>query len=454
MRKLKLPILILLLIAISACGSDDTQNRDFEPIDGMYEYAQSPITEPVGGATEAEAGEQEENAIIAAEIPQTDELFPEPDEPFPGRIMIVTGGIYVDEHGYRIGQTLVERYGEEKVIHLTWPLVFLGRRDLIIRFAQQAAEPDVGAVIFTFDHDSMWLVERIREKRGDCIFIVDISLERLFFRTIYFGEYTILMPPTQVNIFLGTHMPLIGNHFVEQAKLMGAETIIHYSFPRHMAIPFIAERHDDMAEAAERAGIAFIEVETPDPMIYSMSESQLFIEQDVPRQVELHGRNTVFFSTNCGQQIPLIQQVIATGALFVQPCCPSPFHVFPVALGLAADEWEASENFRLREIIDATSEIIYATGMRGRVSNWALHGFGHYSVGAPLNIAFMYAAEWLNDRAPRNSGKIDIDLLQRLVDEYIYEQFGRHMHMQLELLQIGDVTVPNAVVGLPPFIMY
>jgi len=231
---------------------------------------------------------------------------------------------------------------------------------------------------------------------------------------------------------------------------MGADTIAHYSFPRHMAIPQLATRRDNMQAAAEAAGLRFVDLPSPDPMEEGgMAASQLFISQDVGRQVEELGENTAFFSTNCGQQIPLLQQVLAHGALYVQPCDPSPFHAFPAALGLAANDGDAMDLFTTAEIIALTREFVAEAGMTGRLSNWALPASM-----ANTTVGFMYAIEWLNGRVPQELGAVDEAVLLRLFGDYAEEMLGERMYPDLSQLQIGSDVFSTMYVILMPYIVY
>ena len=180
-----------------------------------------------------------------------------------------------------------------------------------------------------------------------------------------------------------------------------------------------------------------------------MAASQLFISQDVGRQVADLGVNTVFFSTNCGQQIPLLQQVLAYGAMYVQPCCPSPFHAFPQALGLAATQAEAVQQFSTSEVIEATRAAIAEAGMLGRLSNWALPGSMAYT-----HVGFMYAVEWLNGRVTRELGQIDEDVLLRLFADYAEEMLGERMYPVLSQLQIGPNIFTTMYVIMMPYLVY
>ena len=95
-----------------------------------------------------------------------------------------------------------------------------------------------------------------------------------------------------------------------QAKAQGAKTMIHYSFPRHMSYALIVARHENLKKYCEENGIELVDVTAPDPTGDSgITGAQQFILEDVPRQIEKYGKDTVFFTTNCGMQEPLIRSV-------------------------------------------------------------------------------------------------------------------------------------------------
>ena len=305
-----------------------------------------------------------------------------------------------------------------------------------------AENPEVGAIIINQAVlNTNAAIDVVRRVRGDDIFIVAVNpFER----------------PDDVSmradLALGTNHAAIGEHFVAQAVAMGAHTIVHYSFPRHMAVPWMAARRDSMANAAAAAGIAFHDLDSPDPMEEGgMPASQLFIYQDVPRRIQEFGVDTVFFSTNCGQQIPLISRVLSGGALYVQPCCPSPFHAVPTALGLAADQIEAVQFFSISDMNELKAQIVAEFGMTGRLSNWPV----------PLSMAFTevgfyYAVEWLNGRL--NTGAVvypDMDLVNRLFGDFVERQIGERSYLDLTLLTEGGIAYPRIIVGLPAtFLVY
>ena len=83
--------------------------------------------------------------------------------------------------------------------------------------------------------------------------------------------------------------------------------------------------------------------------------------------VEKYGKDTCFFSTNCSQQIPLISAIVSTGALYAQPCCPSPYHGFPSALGIEVSEDKMGD---LPWIIEEITKVMAEKGVSGRLSTW------------------------------------------------------------------------------------
>jgi len=311
---------------------------------------------------------------------------------------------------------------------------------MVTVLSEIAANLDVGAIIINQAVvNTNAAIDAARDIRGDDIFIVVASAAEDP-RDVY----------ARVDLSLDINNPDIGALFVQQAVEMGAEAIAHYSFPRHMAVAQLATRRDNMAAAAAAAGLRFYDLPSPDPQEEGgMAASQLFISQDVGRQVEALGVNTAFFSTNCGQQIPLLQQVLEYGAIYVQPCCPSPFHAFPQALGLAATQEEAVQNFSIGEIVEATRAAIDARGMRGRLSNWALPGSMAYTT-----VGFYYAVEWLNGRVSQEIGYVDEAVLLRLFGDYAQEVLGERMYPILSQLSIGPDTFSTMYVILMPYLVY
>ena len=436
-RLLAIILALVLMFAFVSCAVEATPEPEPEPPPAVEpEPAPEPESEPEDEPEDVEEpGEVEDEPVLAGDLPPLNI----PD--FEGQIAIVTNTIDQNEEEFRSAHALVELLGPSRVIHRTWPVQFAAEGEMMITILSElASNPNVGAIIINQAVvNTNAAIDAVREIRGDDIFIA-VANPAEDPRDTY----------ARVDLGLDINNPDLGEGFVAQAAAMGAETIVHYSFPRHMAVPALAARRDRIQAAAEAAGIAFHDLPTPDPMEEGgMAASQLFVSQDVGRQIEEFGTETVFFTTNCGQQIPLLQQVLAYGAMYVQPCCPSPFHAFPAALGLAATQREAMETFSTPEIIEMTRDAIIAADMQGRLSNWYLPASM-----ANTTVAFLYAVEWLNGNVTTEVGQLDLDVLQRLFADYAEHILGERIYLELTPLTIGDESFSTIQVFLMPFLVY
>jgi hypothetical protein len=119
-------------------------------------------------------------------------------------------------------------------------------------------------------------------------------------------------------------------------------------------------------------------------------------------------------------QIPLIRTVVEGGAIYPEPCCPSPTHGFPSALGIDAAGRGTDIPFMVTEISNA----INAAGMQGRLSTWP----------APASMAWTvtgaeYAIKWIKGEVPRNT--IDEAALRSAFSEYVMEITGIYVDAQI-----------------------
>jgi len=274
---------------------------------------------------------------------------------------------------------------------------------------------------------------------------------------VYTGPAEYPLSPANVaersNLVIGTNYGIIGEGFVMQAMAMGAETIVHYSFPRHLYTPFIAERRDAMRAAAEREGIPFIERAALDPMESGFDPAIAHIEEDLPKQVAELGINTAFFGTACVMQGAILSQVMGTGAIFVQACCPlSPYHAHVSGLGIAyripADEDPDTPLLALTTLIQAINNAVEVGDMSGRISGWAVPGNTLWTT-----IGFMYAVEWINNNVPQEHGIICPETLERLAREYIAE-LGFDSGVTLETLSIDGTATNHIIFGMVDYYLF
>ena len=366
---------------------------------------------------------------------------PEPDEPFPGKIAIITNTVDQTEEEFRSAEAMQKKYGADKIILRTWPVNISTEGEQMLTILQQlAADPEIKAVIInqaTINTNAA--VDKLLEVRDD-VFIVYCTP----------AEYP-LEAAARANLLISTNDPLIGESVVMQAKLLGAEVFVHYSFPRHMASPMLAIKRDTIKATCEREGIRFVDINTPDPaQDLGIPGTQQFILEDVPKQVAAYGKNTAFISTNCATQVPLITKVIDEGAIFPLPCCPSPYHGFPAALDISArvptGEFDESGNeiIRLRnlnEVVQETRNAITAKGASDRLSTWL----------TPVGMMWTYAGteyaiKWINGEVDKYD--IDYDVFADICAEYSLQVTGTKIGVKLAPLSLDGMIFMNFVTAV------
>lgn len=328
-------------------------------------------------------------AMLAAFFPAAAGLSAE-------KIGIMTGTVSQGEEEYRAGEEMTAKYGEDRVIHVTYPDKFNDEQETTItQIAAMAADPDVKAIVICQAiPGTSAAIRKATEYRDDLMFVLGTLQEEP------------IMMARLANILFEPDQPERGRSIVENAKKMGAKTLVHYSFPRHMGIVLLAERRKTMEEACKDLGVEFVFINAPDPTGEGgVPASQQFILEDVPRQIARYGKDTAFFSTNCSMQEPLIKKVMDGGAIFPEQCCPSPFHALPNALGI-----EVEKSGDVDDIIKKITKSVADAGMSGRVSTWK----------APMVMSFIRAgAELAMDYA---EGKLtdpdDIEYSKTVLRKY------------------------------------
>lgn len=286
-------------------------------------------------------------------------------EPF--KIGIITGTASQGDEEITQANKMKEKYGD-LIVTSTYPDNFTTETETLISNAvAMASDPEVKAIVWCQAvPGTAAAIDKVRETRPDMIFIAGTP-----------GEDPGVIYP-KADIVLQVDEPGCGIVIPPQAAKQGAKTMIHYSFPRHMSYALIVARHENLKQYCAENGIELVDVTAPDPTGDSgVTGAQQFILEDVPRQIEKYGKDTVFFTTNCGMQEPLIRSVFENGAIYSLQCCPSPFHAFPAALNIDMAGHEADVDYMLEQLQKKVDE----AGMNGRVSTW----------GVPCNMLFVEA---------------------------------------------------------------
>lgn len=312
------------------------------------------------------------------------------------KIGVMTGTVSQGEEEFRAAENMKEEYGDMIVLS-TYPDRFMQEQETTItNMMALASDPEVKAIVMVQSvPGAAAAIARVREVREDILFVLGVPGEDPDVIAGY-GD-----------VIIQTNDLARGPQIAQQAKDMGAEVLVHYSFPRHMSYEMLATRRDMMKAEAERIGLKFVEEDAPDPTgDAGVPGTQQFIMEDLPRKVAEYGENTAFFGTNCAMMEPMIRQTIETHAIFPVQCCPSPYHALPAALGIAVPEDKAGDlNYILTEIGGKTK----AAAMEGRIGTWSV----------PVNMMYVeagvrYAIEYLEGNT---NGKADAKVLTEIMSE-------------------------------------
>ena len=319
----------------------------------------------------------------------------QPAEVASYKIGVMTGTVSQGEEEFRAAENMKALYGD-KIVLSTYPDRFMQEQETTItNMMAMAADPDVKAIVMVQAvPGAAAAVGRVREMRDDILIVLGVP-----------GEDPDVIQGYG-DVILQTNDLARGAQIAQQAKDMGAETLVHYSFPRHMSYEMLAARRDLMKEEAERIGLKFVEEDAPDPTgDAGVPGTQQFIMEDLPRKVAEYGVDTAFFGTNCSMMEPMIRQTMETGAIYPVQCCPSPYHALPAAMGIAVPEAQAGN---LDYILGEIGAKVAEAGMEGRVATWSV----------PVNMMYVeagveYAIAYLEENT---NGKTDASVLTEIME--------------------------------------
>ncbi len=318
---------------------------------------------------------------------------------FEGKIAIVTNTLSQNEEEFRSAELLVNTYGKDKIEHVLWPDNFMTEQEqMISTIAKLGSDPEIKALIINQAvPGTNAAVDKLLETRDDMFIVYCTPQEN---------------PPDvaeRADLILNPDELKMGDAIPVQAQKLGAKTLVHYSFPRHMSIVMLAARRDLMIAKCKEIGLQFYDATAPDPTSdVGVPGAQQFILEDVPKLVDRFGKDTAFFSTNCAMQTPLIKASVDAGAIYPQPCCPSPYHGYPSALGIESTGYSVDA---MAQVISETAKALKEKGVLGRFSTW------------PVPVAMMntvssaeYAIEWINGKVSKDT--LDVKVLEEKMAEY------------------------------------
>lgn len=349
--------------------------------------------------------------------------------PVAGKVAIMTGTASQGEEELRAGEEAKAKWGD-RIVTATYPDNFTKETETVIsNVVGLVSDPDVKALVFCQAiPGASAAIEKAREIKPDLLVIAGVPAEN---PGVISAAADVVLSADEIE-GMGFGVP-------NQAQIMGAKTYVHYSFPRHMSYPTLSARRDLMKKTCEELGMEFVEATAPDPTgDAGVPGAQQFIMEDVPKMVEKYGKDTAFFSTNCAMQEPLIKQVIATGAIYPQPCCPSPFHGFPNALGIQVPADKAGDTAFM---IEAVTKVVADKGMTGRLSTWPIQA-NRTEVMAGAD----YAIRWMDGEFAE---KFNMDQVKTS-----FENVTGGSKVSVNTLNEGGNNYPNYVVFMSEYITF
>lgn len=343
------------------------------------------------------------------------------------KIGIMTTTVSQSEESYRAAERLYNA-NPDKVVLATFPEKFATEQETTISTALSlASDPDIKAIIFSQAcQGTAAACQKIREVRPDILLMA--------------AAYQDDVATTAANcdIFYHENVPKMGTQIADEMHKLGVKTIVHYSFPRHLAWQPTADRLQNMKDRCAELGMTLVETTTPDPMSDAgVSGTQQFVLEDVPRSVDKYGKETAFFGTNTSQQEPMIKAAVENGAYFTIPADPSPFLGFPSALGIEVPEDKLYDS---QYMMDAISEKLAAADMSNHMGTWS----------APIMTLFIdgsyaYAEAFCEGET---DGKLDAEVFKEVFSECANGE------IDLENIVDGGNTYENGFYIMCPYTVF
>ena len=346
------------------------------------------------------------------------------------KIAVMTSTVTQGEEPYRAAELVAEKY-PGRVVHVTFPDNFTTEQEVALStILSVGADPDVKALLIAGTPAGFAaLIDKLKEQRPDILVWAGSPSD----------DATVIAEAADV--VFNTDIPEQGYQLAEAAYEMGATTIVHYSFPRHMSVELLLERRNNMEERALELGMTFVDGTTPDPTSDAgTTGTQQFILEDVPKMIEQYGENTAFFGTNQAQVEPMIKTVLEEGGIFLMPNDPSPFIGYPSALGIEVPEENQGDFEWMNEQI---SEKLAELGMSGRAGNWNIS----LQI-LNLQVGAAYAEAFINGET--NGEFFDRDVFESVMKEVA----GEEVSIQAYQDPATEQELENYMVVLADFMAY
>lgn len=270
------------------------------------------------------------------------------------KIGIVTPALVTSEDEYRAAEMMVKKY-PDIIKHVVLPVNFNAELETgISQILSLADDSKMKAIVVASGQSGLIAgLQKVKEKRPDIMTIASIMDD-----------------PTMMNKYIDfsidTDWIKRGESIAKKAHELGAEAIIHYSFPTHLSKETIVKRRDTMKATAEKYGMKFKDVMTPDPQTGNgPAAMQQFLREDLPRQVAKYGNNINIFGTNCPMYDVILDEALKEKFIVVEQCCPTPTQAYPTVMGIEIEEEDLGNYEKLNSLIHEKAVEYEVTGRLG-----------------------------------------------------------------------------------------
>ena len=293
------------------------------------------------------------------------------DNTVPYKIGIVTGSVSQSEDDRRGAEAFQKEYGEDMVQLAIYPDNFTEETETTIQsIVNLSADPLMKAIIVNQAvPGTTEAFRKIKETRPDIICIA--------------GEAHEDLPEISSAADLVTNNDFVSRGYliIRTAHVLGCDTFVHISFPRHMSYETMSRRVAIMKAACEEFGMKFVLETAPDPTSdVGVSGAQAYILEQVPAWVEKYGQKAAYFCTNDAHTEPLLKRLLECGGYFIEADLPSPLMGYPGALGIDLTE-EAGD---FEKILTKVESAIVEKGGADHFGTWA-YSYG-YTLSAGLAL--------------------------------------------------------------------
>ncbi|MDR3090421.1 MAG: DUF3798 domain-containing protein [Desulfobulbaceae bacterium] len=277
-------------------------------------------------------------------------------------IGLMTGSGVQSSDEMLAARKLIDLYGDANhggmVRHITYPDNFLHDMETTIGLLVALADDPLMKVIIACQAvpGTADAFRQIKIKRPDILCLAAESQED----TRFIG--------TAADLLVNSDFVARGYLIPYAAKLLGAKTFVHISFPRHMINETMGRRRLIMERACDDLGLRFVYEKAPDPTgVAGIDGARRYITEQVPKWLKLYGKDTAFFCTNDAHTEPLLRQLAAHGGYFIEADMPSLLMGYPAAFGITlnqnSDDWGA--------LLKNVEQSVVKAGASGRMGVWA-----------------------------------------------------------------------------------